>query len=238
MELARNKGLQFIQSARDRMHVHANVNDKLYDSRSGLAVCYRYAPRNIYELCQEFNIKTPLIHSSVLRCSLDVTDGYAPGNLPKNGRFVAAGQAGFVHEYEYALLRQTMGNNNTLLKRVAGAVRLRMRLHTLFVQLSAIYVNLMIKRSSFSAVIEMASAPTSMTFLKSSAKVLLDSIWLFIPAVTVVWLSLSARRKIQNTFSSFWYGLNAKLSVAGVCRSVTPDDSRDLPTQLKPELTK
>lgn len=228
------KGLYFIPAARERIHNHANVNDKLYDSRSGLAVYYRYAPRNIFDMCNKYHIKTPLVHNTVLRRSLDVTDGYAPGNLPKNCRFVATGQEGYVNEYECSLLKQAIGGSNTLLERVSGSIALRMRLHTLFVVLTAIFVYLMIKKYSFSAFIEMASDPTSMTFLKSSAIVLLDSVWLLIPVVIVVRLSLAARKRIQNTFSRFWYSLNKKLT-GGVAEAAaaTADNS----AQRNPELT-
>jgi uncharacterized protein (DUF2235 family) len=236
MENAHNKGLQFIPAVRERIRTHANVNDKLYDSRSGLAVYYRYAPRDIHALSQKFNIKVPLIHNSVLRRSLDVTDGYAPGNLPKTGRFVATGQEGYVNEYESALFKQEMGKNNTLLERVVAAVTLRMRLHPLFYVLTAIFVYLMIKKYSFSAFVEMASDPTSMTFLKSSAIVLLDSIWLLIPAVLVLWLSVSARSQIQNSFSRFWYALNAKLPSSGGKASLASDIAAAA-TQARSEMT-
>ena len=235
MDNAEDKGLHFIATARARIRLHANVNDKLYDSRSGIAVYYRYAPRNIYELSQKFHIKTPLIHNTVLHRSLDVTDGYAPGNLPKTGHFVATGQEGYVNEYEASLLKQDMGRNNTLLERVANSISLRMRLHSLFVVLSAIFVYLMIKRYSFSAFVEMASDPSSVSFLKSSAIVLLDSIWLLVPVVIVVMLSLTVRRRIQNTFSSFWYSLAAKIPVRGGSSPDQPDSSRSATTQHQPE---
>lgn len=211
MQNAEAKGLHFIASSRSRVRTHANVNDKLYDSRSGLAVYYRYAPRDIHEISRRYNIKTPLIHDSVMLRSLDLTDGYAPGNLPRNCRFVATGQAGYVYEYETSLFKQDMGKNDTLLERVAGAVILRKRMHALFLLLSALFVYLMIERYSFAGFMEMVADPGSMTFLKSSAVVLLDSVWLLIPVVIVLLLSQAARGRIQTSFSSFWYSFNAKV---------------------------
>ena len=33
-----------------------NVHDKLYDSRKGFSVYYRFEPRSIHEMCNEFKI--------------------------------------------------------------------------------------------------------------------------------------------------------------------------------------
>lgn len=217
MEYAEACDLRLIKSARDRVHAHANVNDKLYDSRSGLAVYYRYAPRDIDKLSKEFHIKTPLIHESVLRRSLEVTDGYAPGNLPKNGQFVATGKAGYVYPDQRNLFQQDMGPNNTLLERVANVIKLRMWMHMLFVILSVIIAGVMIKLYSFEDLAAMLSDQTYMKLVKSVAIVLLDyPYWLLIPAAIVIALSIAARRRIQNIFSSFWYSLKRKISAAGL----------------------
>jgi len=216
MQYAGDKGLHFIPSARNRARDHANVNDKLYDSRSGLAVYYRYAPRNIAAMSKVFHIKVPLIHNSVLQRSLDVTDGYAPGNLPKHCQFVATGQSGSVNQDALKLMQQEMGDSETLLERVAAWVKLRMRLHAMFWLLSIALAWLLKKKYSVAALVEMASDPTYMKLLKASANVLMEYSWLLIPTILVVGLSLRARGKIQNTFSSFWYHLNRVITAAGI----------------------
>lgn len=208
MEKAHSAGLQFIETAQSQFKAHANVNDKLYDSRSGFAVYYRYEPRDIHRICKIYHIETARIHTTVLQRSLTVTDGYAPGNLPKDCRFVSSEQEGFVNEEECTLFNQEMDKNETLLNLVSFWVNMRKWLHTVFIILSAVLVYLMINEHSFSTVLTMAGVPISISALRSSAMVLLDTIWLLIPIFVVVKLSTFARAKIQNTFSRFWYRLN------------------------------
>lgn len=85
MQRAEEMGLKFINSERNRYRHLQNVHDKLYDSRSGLAVYYRYRPRRIDSICQKLGIK-PTIHVSALERIALGTQDYAPGNLP--GDFV------------------------------------------------------------------------------------------------------------------------------------------------------
>ncbi|HXU34045.1 MAG TPA: DUF2235 domain-containing protein [Thermoanaerobaculia bacterium] len=73
------------QAIRDRM----NINDKLYDSRSGLAAYYRYLPREIARICER-NHAQPRIHVSTFERIAQGTDGYAPGNLPDEFEIVDA----------------------------------------------------------------------------------------------------------------------------------------------------
>lgn len=81
MTEAEKCGLRFIPSAREYVRTSQDVHDKLYDSRSGAAVYYRWEPRNIQLMCEENGI-TPKIHVSVLERIAIGTFGYAPGNLP------------------------------------------------------------------------------------------------------------------------------------------------------------
>jgi len=75
-------GLRFIDEDLEFVHEHQDVHDKLYDPRSGLALYYRWAPRDIHHLCREHKITLPRIHVSVFERIANGTDGYAPGNIP------------------------------------------------------------------------------------------------------------------------------------------------------------
>jgi hypothetical protein len=78
---AERAGLRFVMSERLYWPVDC-VDDELYNSRAGLAVFYRWKPRNITLLCQLRRV-APRIHASVFeRCSRG-TAGYAPGNIPR-----------------------------------------------------------------------------------------------------------------------------------------------------------
>jgi uncharacterized protein (DUF2235 family) len=80
MKQAADAQLRFIRSERDYYHQHANVDDKLYDPRTGFGAFYRWLPRNIAELCR--NKCVARIHLSVLERAAHGTEDYAPGNLP------------------------------------------------------------------------------------------------------------------------------------------------------------
>lgn len=210
MEKAQKAGLSFISSVKNSVHDHANVNDKLYDSRSGVAVYYRYDPRNIGYICDINNIYPPLIHDSVLQRSLNVTGGYAPGNLPNYFKFVSSQSDGYVKEEEASQIQMEMEKTGPLLGQVSFWVKTRQWLHTVFFVLTGIFAYLMIKEYSFSSLLGMIGDPDSSTLLKSGIAVLFDSIWLLVPTLLVVGMSVIARKRIQNTFSSFWYFLSRK----------------------------
>lgn len=80
MEEASQKGLRFHAEDRDYVRTHAHVHDKLYDSRAGLAVAYRYRPRDIRKFMAPG--MRPKVHVSVLDRIVQGTDGYAPLALP------------------------------------------------------------------------------------------------------------------------------------------------------------
>jgi len=78
---AEARGLKFIKSDQKSFRAHRDVHDKLYDSRSGLGVYYRWEPRDIDKLCRAARAKVR-IHDSVFDRIAHGTAGYAPGNIP------------------------------------------------------------------------------------------------------------------------------------------------------------
>ncbi|MET0940920.1 MAG: DUF2235 domain-containing protein [Mesorhizobium sp.] len=59
---------------------YASENGRIYDSRSGVGLFYRYHPRPVADLIGRV---TPVVHSSVLLRMNKGADGYAPISLPK-----------------------------------------------------------------------------------------------------------------------------------------------------------
>jgi uncharacterized protein (DUF2235 family) len=84
-------GLVIDSSDRNYVSSHSNVNDKLYDSRAGLATIYRYRPRDIAVLCADHGIQ-PRLHISVAQRMARSTNGYAPGNLSPEFTLVSTGE--------------------------------------------------------------------------------------------------------------------------------------------------
>jgi uncharacterized protein (DUF2235 family) len=81
MAQAEARGLRFIKPDRESIRAHWDVNDKLYDSRAGLGVYYRWDPRDVAKICADNHMK-PRIHCSVFERIAQGTKGYAPGNIP------------------------------------------------------------------------------------------------------------------------------------------------------------
>lgn len=76
-------GLKFKDGFIEQQKADANVNGRLYDSRDGIAILYRYHPREIANLCSG-NLTGPIrIHETVLERMCMRTANYAPLHLPK-----------------------------------------------------------------------------------------------------------------------------------------------------------
>jgi uncharacterized protein (DUF2235 family) len=82
-------GLRFIPTDREYVRTHQDVHSKLYDSRAGLAMYYRWEPRDIAKLCRLHEAGRPKIHISLFERIANGTDGYAPGNIPFDCEVVA-----------------------------------------------------------------------------------------------------------------------------------------------------
>ena len=114
LEQSEKQGLAFLPDERRRLAEQANWNGPQYDSRKGVGMFYRYAPRNIERLSQEerpglanwfkkflpvslrekfgllkidsnkVDISKPKIHHSVFERIEKCGQAYAPINLPKD----------------------------------------------------------------------------------------------------------------------------------------------------------
>ena len=81
------KGLRLLAADRALYYDHANVDDKLYDPRSGLGLFYRWKVRDMAAICRMHHAR-PAIHLSVLERIAHGTDDYAPGNLSAEANVV------------------------------------------------------------------------------------------------------------------------------------------------------
>lgn len=82
MQKAQQNGLRILPDDRKNYWEHGNVDDKMYDSRAGLGVFYRWKPRNMQKLWVDQKAgPLPPVHLSVLERIAHGTDGYAPGTL-------------------------------------------------------------------------------------------------------------------------------------------------------------
>ncbi len=80
-------GLRTNRYERQAYREHANVDDKLYDPRSGLGLFYRWRIRDMRALCLANGV-APRLHLSVLERIAHGTEDYAPGNLAPDATVV------------------------------------------------------------------------------------------------------------------------------------------------------
>lgn len=92
-ENPKDPGLRFIETLRDEYMSRSDWHGVQHDSRSGLAVYYRYKPRNIKQLCDNPDagvlIDKPKIHRSVFERIRSNVMPYAPTGLPESYEVVA-----------------------------------------------------------------------------------------------------------------------------------------------------
>jgi uncharacterized protein (DUF2235 family) len=113
MSAAERAGVRFLEGDRRFYSEHANVDDKLYDPRSGLGVFYRWKPRDLFAICRKANVK-PKLHLSVLERVAHGTENYAPGNLPFDESVTATSSP----HYSLELLEQRARNLEHVLHEV------------------------------------------------------------------------------------------------------------------------
>jgi hypothetical protein len=86
---AGNNGLIFKDRTMKNVHDDANPHGRMFNSRDGFAIYYRYHPRDIEELCKGKLDGSIKIHESVIERMTYKTANYAPGHLPMNFEVVA-----------------------------------------------------------------------------------------------------------------------------------------------------
>jgi len=133
MERAERHGIRFHDEARDDVRDAANVHGKLYDSRDGVAVYYRYAPRFIDEMSEKY-IEGPVnIHRSAIDRLERFTAGYAPTGLPVEFQ-IAHTELGVGNVSVPAPEDDAKADWERSRKAIKGWVKARQRLYRVFVE--------------------------------------------------------------------------------------------------------
>lgn len=81
MAKAEAANLRFDEHCKRGFLAAADMHDKLYDSRSGISIYYRYKPRDLKKMCANEGLDAIHIHISTFHRILACTENYAPGNL-------------------------------------------------------------------------------------------------------------------------------------------------------------
>ena len=191
---------------------HRNVNDKLYDSRSGFNSIYRYTPRNISKLCKRYGL-VPRIHLSVFERIAQNTEAYAPGNLPNNLEVIGNEGPTAVTRAVQQLMRNELGNTASLLNKVSWAIILRIGAHiTMLTLLAFMLLMYVIKYSAAwglkSTLVDLFSVYGFADLLKYSLK---DYWWLILIVIVLYLASGLAEKYMKRRFSEFYHGLLKRL---------------------------
>ncbi|MCC2641673.1 MAG: hypothetical protein K0S45_2086 [Nitrospira sp.] len=231
-------GLRLLRSDRALYYDHANVDDKLYDPRSGLGVFYRWKLRDIAGICRMHHV-TPAIHLSVLERIAHGTDDYAPGNVPGRANVVITPTGD--GEKDRAALQRAKEVESVLRAAHAGEESLLPRVGTeMTMGLASYYIYLF---ASVLALIAL-SAPDGWQSLASPGIVLenmgrfifnlltlrLGEVWASLRQlamspgligslaggsfVLAYFLMLHAERRMSAVFSEFWYRAHPQLREA------------------------
>lgn len=227
---AKAAGLQFIPNVEEFVHDQKYACDKLYDSRSGLGVYYRYEPRNIAKLCLDNNITVPQIHVSAFERIASGILGYAPGNLPAKFEVVDDGivdpKSLTLNATDYPesskILEIISPQPSTtlsslLLQKVNGYIHLRHGIYYIFLVYSffTLYRLVLddIKCKSFweglVAAIKALACPD--TLLEKLGSLLSSNIWLTIIGIVIFFAAYLVRRQMEKSFSAFWAPLRHRI---------------------------
>jgi uncharacterized protein (DUF2235 family) len=209
MTQAESARLRFYEGDREWVREHANVNDKLYNSRAGLAMYYRYKPRDIGRICALAGIGEPMVHESAIERVRQQTEGYSPGNLPRTMQIVATHNPASRHAGKASAIAAGYAGANCLLDRVEKLVFLRRISHYIFVVLSLALVWALIS-PQISHEKGVWSVIASIVALDGNSIVqgyrLNPYYGISLTALTLGFLALQIwiEGRLQNGFSRFW----------------------------------
>lgn len=237
MDEAGKCGLQFNKAAREYVGAQQDVHSKLYDSRSGLAVYYRWDPRNVARICRDHGIEKVRVHASVFERIATGTDGYAPGNVPGGMEIVGArwgegrGQAiGELIREDLAKLGVTSLHDLRDVKRWVALGKLS---YYGFLALSAIAIGWGLYQTTpvpteatgwehFVAILKALPGLASSTDAMWNLVVTVANTWWFLPGLLVCFVaSLIVDHGLDRRFSGFWHDLRERLQALGAGRGAT-----------------
>ena len=211
MRKAKDAGVEFIEHDLDLYDIKQNVNDKLYDSRHGLSVFYRFKPRDIYQICQEHGV-TARIHSSALNRIKQGTGGYAPGNIPRT--FEVDDTDKILSDWPTCKeeILKAMGDDTSLLSRVRFSYAIRKFAHGIFF-LASIYAVYDFYSDNTETVKNMAYSDFPMallTHLFTKGEFFWGISYVLIIIAAFYFLLIYTKEKMHTTYSAFWYSLIRK----------------------------
>jgi len=207
---AESCGLVFVDEDKKQFFSHQNVNDKLYDSRSGINFIYRYAPRDIDQQCRKYNIPV-LIHASVFNRILRGTEGYAPGNIPAEFELIDSTEEQCQWTDVSQNMKAELNGQTTILNRVNNLLLARKWLNMFFI-LTLLYL---VYRTLPDDICQKGFTGVVGFFLSDGfTNGMISQHWSIYAVLALSFiLSITAKRNMQRRFSEFWYNLIRKYKI-------------------------
>ena len=228
------EGLRLLRSDRALYYDHANVDDKLYDPRSGLGIFYRWKLRDIAAICRMHHI-SPTIHLSVLERIAHGTDDYAPGNVPGSANVVITSTGD--NEKDSAALNRAKevesvlssahAGEESLLPRVRTEIAIGLASYYLYVSACVFVILAVAAPDGFRSLLNpwlvlknaglfIANVATlQLDAVSASLKQLTTSPWKIVVGVggflLAYLLMLYADSRMNSVFSQFWYQAHTPL---------------------------
>ncbi|MFT6046076.1 MAG: hypothetical protein ACI9WC_001781 [Arenicella sp.] len=91
-------GIKLTDSLATLYRERANPMEKMYNSRSGAGLYYRFSPRNLTRIAHQYNLKQVVIHPSVASRAHQSPSGYTPRHLPVEHKIWSVGTVKSSHE--------------------------------------------------------------------------------------------------------------------------------------------
>ena len=219
-------GIKFLEKDKAFYREHMNVNDKVYDSRSGLSAYYRYKPRDIYRKCQQKNFE-PRIHATVINRIYQGTDGYAPGNIPREFTLVDGDSIGYRFEDASCIVTTALQDDTSLLSRTRGLILARKVGGLILISSTVVIVAYLIPGELFghglrNFFVSLYHMITDIMLLRQGAETgdMLQALkriplWVYLVPLGGYLLSRFSRGSMRKIFSEFWCALLQKPSSPG-----------------------
>jgi uncharacterized protein (DUF2235 family) len=223
MTRAEAHGLRFLPAVRELYRGATDVNDKGYDSRSGLGVFYRWKPRDVERICRACGV-LPKVHRTVFERIARNTEGYAPGALPTSCEVVSTTLAPAALDSIAATVACAFDGKPPLLRqaarwRVMGVTGYGLLIVTTLTLLSLVLATFIRDALATSVnwrgiVLAIASTIVSSHWLNVILRTAWHHPWVILMAASSLALLIWADRRLDAFYSQFWHGVRHLLRKA------------------------
>lgn len=210
---------EFIEEAREYINMHRNVNDKLYNSRAGANVYYRYQPRFFNSLFsvnnwqnefEKMGLNQIKIHFSVFERVAQSPDGYNPGAIPANIKVVKDSEDIDVEGLEKtwgSIVKEDIPGYSLMQKKPAAfLIELRRIAHTNLLLLTAAIGYFMYTGGVYDI-----NNYFSMTNVEGFISVIRNNMWLIPWIIFVLLIGFIPRIWLRSIFEKFWIKHRGKI---------------------------